>query len=78
MSVSTVQPPAPGPAPASDEASRPETRRERRKRERLEEQESTIPVELYGGPKNDIPGPPAGETYSTVILKFFTKQFGIK
>ena len=48
MSVSTVQPPAPGPAPASDKAGRPETRRERRKRERLEEQESTIPVELYG------------------------------
>ena len=48
MSVSTVRPPAPGPAPASDEAGRPETRRERRKRERLEEQESTIPVELYG------------------------------
>lgn len=37
-----------------------------------------IPVELYGGPKNDIPGPPAGETYSSVLLKFFFKQFGIK
>ncbi len=37
-----------------------------------------IPVELYGGPKNDIPGPPAGETYSSVVLKFFMKQFGIK
>lgn len=37
-----------------------------------------IPVEIYGGPKNDIPGPPAGETYSSVLLKFFFKQFGIK
>ncbi len=37
-----------------------------------------IPVELYGGPKNDIPGPPAGETYSSLLLKFFFKQFGIK
>jgi hypothetical protein len=37
-----------------------------------------IPVELYGGPKNDIPGPPAPETYSSVLLKFFFKQFGIR
>jgi acetyl esterase/lipase len=36
-----------------------------------------IPVELYGGPKNDIPGPPAGETYSSLLLKFFCKQFGL-
>src|SRR5207247_4177098 len=46
MSVSTVQPPAPGPAPAAEPVT--ETRRQRRKRERLEEQDSTIPVELYG------------------------------
>lgn len=37
-----------------------------------------IPVELYGGPKNDIPGPPAGESYSSLLLKFFFKQFAIK
>ncbi|MBV8880562.1 MAG: alpha/beta hydrolase [Planctomycetaceae bacterium] len=37
-----------------------------------------IEVEIYGGPKNDIPGPPKGETYSSVLLKFFFKQFGIK
>jgi predicted esterase len=37
-----------------------------------------IPVELYGGPKNDIPGPPAGETYASLLLKFFAKQFGLK
>lgn len=36
-----------------------------------------IPVELYGGPKNDIPGPPAGETYSSLLLKFFCKNFGM-
>jgi multiple sugar transport system permease protein len=46
MSLTTVQPPAPGPAPAAEPAT--ETRRQRRKRERLEEQDSTIPVELYG------------------------------
>jgi hypothetical protein len=37
-----------------------------------------IPVEIYGGPKNDIPGPPPGENYSSLLLKFFFKQFGIK
>jgi hypothetical protein len=36
-----------------------------------------IPVELYGGPKNDIPQPPAGETYSSLLLKFFCRQFGL-
>ncbi|HZE97951.1 MAG TPA: alpha/beta hydrolase [Planctomycetota bacterium] len=40
--------------------------------------ELKIPVEIYGGPKNDLPGPPAGETYSSVLLKFFFRQFGIK
>jgi acetyl esterase/lipase len=37
-----------------------------------------IPVEIYGGPRNDIPGPPAGESYSSLLLRFFFKQFGIK
>lgn len=37
-----------------------------------------IAVELYGGPKNDIPPPPAGESYSSVLLKFFLKHFGLK
>lgn len=37
-----------------------------------------IPVEIYGGPKNDLPAPPAGESYSSVLLKFFFAQFGIK
>jgi len=41
-------------------------------------EELKIPVELYGGPKNDIPAPPAGETFSTLFLKFFGKQFGLK
>jgi hypothetical protein len=40
--------------------------------------ELRISSELYGGPKNDIPGPPAGETYSSLLLKFFGKQFGLK
>jgi multiple sugar transport system permease protein len=39
---------APALAPAPPSAPRAETRRERKKRERLEEQDSTIPVELYG------------------------------
>ena len=37
-----------------------------------------IEVELYGGPKNDIPGPPAGESYPSLLLKFFLKHFGLK
>jgi hypothetical protein len=40
--------------------------------------ELRLTVEIYGGPKNDIPGPPAGESYSSLLLKFFCKQFGIK
>jgi len=35
-------------------------------------------VDLCGGPKNDIPGPPAGETYSSLLIQFFSKQFGLK
>lgn len=38
----------------------------------------SIPVEIYGGPKNDLPKPPSGETYSSLVLKFFFKQFGLK
>lgn len=38
--------------------------------------ELRIPVEIYGGPRNDIPGPPAGETYAGLLQKFFLKQFG--
>ena len=41
-------------------------------------EELKIPVEMYGGPKNDIPGPPPGETYSSLLIKFFLKQFGMK
>jgi acetyl esterase/lipase len=41
-------------------------------------EELKIAVELYGGPKNDIPAPPAGETFSTLFLKFFGKQLGVK
>lgn len=41
-------------------------------------EELRIPVEIYGGPKNDIPGPPAGESYSSLLLKFFGRQFGLK
>jgi hypothetical protein len=41
-------------------------------------EELKIPVDLYGGPKNDIPGPPAGETYSSLLIGFFTRQFGLK
>jgi acetyl esterase/lipase len=37
-----------------------------------------IPVDLYGGPKNDIPAPPAGETYSSLLIRFFSRQFGLK
>jgi len=37
----------------------------------------SIPVEMYGGPKNDIPGPPAGESYFSLLLKFFSKRFGL-
>lgn len=40
-------------------------------------EELKIPVELWGGPKNDIPPPPAGETYSSLLLKFFGKHLGI-
>jgi acetyl esterase/lipase len=36
-----------------------------------------IASELYGGPKNDIPPPPAGETYSGVLLKFFLKHLKV-
>lgn len=36
-------------------------------------EELKIPVELYGGPRNDIPRPPAGETYSSLLLKFFLR-----
>ena len=37
-----------------------------------------ISVELYGGPKNDLPPLPAGETYTSLVLTFFSKQFGLK
>ena len=37
-----------------------------------------IQVEMYGGPKNDLPAPPAGETFTTLFLKFFGTQFGLK
>lgn len=37
-----------------------------------------IPVEIYGGPRNDLPAPPAGETYARLLIRFFTKAFGIK
>ena len=37
-----------------------------------------IASELYGGPKNDIPGPSAGETYSSLLLKFFCRHLGVK
>ena len=37
-------------------------------------EELKITVELYGGSKNDIPAPPAGETFTTLFLKFFGKQ----
>ncbi len=47
MSTSTLRPSA-APLAALGAATEPESRRERRRRERLEEQESTIPVELYG------------------------------
>lgn len=32
-----------------------------------------IPVEAYGGPRNDLPKPAAGESYSGLLLKFFLK-----
>lgn len=41
-------------------------------------EELKIHVELYGGPKNDIPAPPSGETFTTLFLKFFGKHFGLK
>jgi hypothetical protein len=41
-------------------------------------EELKIPVELYGGPKNDIPVPPAGESYSSLLIQFFSRQFGLK
>jgi acetyl esterase/lipase len=36
-----------------------------------------IASELYGGPRNDIPPPPAGETYSSTLLKFFLKHLKV-
>ena len=36
-----------------------------------------IASEMYGGPKNDIPGPPAGESYSSLLLKFFLKHLKV-
>ena len=41
-------------------------------------EELKISVELYGGAKNDIPPPPGGETFTTLFLKFFGKQLGVK
>jgi hypothetical protein len=41
-------------------------------------EELKIAVEIYGGPKNDIAPPPAGETFSTLFLKFFGRQLGVK
>jgi acetyl esterase/lipase len=40
-------------------------------------EELKLTVELYGGPKNDIPAPQNGETFSTLFLKFFGKQLGV-
>lgn len=34
-----------------------------------------IPVECYGGPRNDLPKPPAGRSYAALFTGFFLKAF---
>jgi len=61
-------------APASDSVHHPKYARTMKSKA----DDLKISAELYGGPKNDIAPPPAGETFTTLFLKFFGKQFGLK
>lgn len=56
-------------APESDAVHHPKNA----KRLKALADELRIPAELYGGPRNDLPKPPAGESYSGLLLKFFLK-----